>query len=67
MKWQACDRDECAAASTFRAALESSGTGVVARMEGFPDPGHPAHRHEVVAAGHPPAEPPGRRSPVKPA
>ncbi|MEV6633256.1 protein kinase [Actinoplanes sp. NPDC051470] len=41
MKWVACDRNECPAASTFRASLESSATGVVAQMDGFPDPGTP--------------------------
>ncbi|MFI5937943.1 serine/threonine protein kinase [Actinoplanes sp. NPDC051494] len=41
IKWQACDRDECAAGNTMRGSLEPSGRGEVVTLEGFPDPNRP--------------------------
>ena len=40
VKWEACDRDDadCPTGNTLRGSLTSSGRGVVATQEGFPDP-----------------------------
>jgi hypothetical protein len=40
MKWQACDRGDgdCPVGNTLRGSLESSAEGVVATLDGFPDP-----------------------------
>ncbi|GAA2592374.1 hypothetical protein GCM10010435_83900 [Winogradskya consettensis] len=41
IKWQACDRNECAAGNTMRGSLEPSDRGEVVTLEGFPDPNRP--------------------------
>jgi hypothetical protein len=40
IKWQACDRGDadCPIGNTVRGSLEASAGGVVATLEGFPDP-----------------------------